>query len=164
VGSFDKRDKGRYATFSRRTLLLSGGMMGIFGVLAGRLYQLQIVEGDDYLMQAEDNRINDRLLAPPRGRIVDRFGVSLASSRRDYRVLLVPEQAKGGIVPTVDALTKILSINDFNRARILKAAATNKAFMPIVVNVVSKDEYKAWVASKKQSASLEPTTKLASAQ
>ena len=41
--------------------------------------------------------------------------------------------AKGGIVPTVDALTKILSINDFNRARILKAAATNKAFMPIVV-------------------------------
>ncbi len=38
------------------------------------------------------------------------------------------------------------------------------SFMPIVVNVVSKERYQAWVASKKQSASAEPTTKLASAQ
>ena len=46
------------------------------------------------------------------------------------------------------------------------------SFMPIVVNVVSKDQYKAWVASKKsasaepanKAASAEPTTQLASAQ
>ena len=38
------------------------------------------------------------------------------------------------------------------------------SFMPIVVNVVSKDQYKAWVASKKQSASAEPATKAASAE
>ena len=35
-------------------------------------------------------------------------------------------------------------------------------FMPIVVDVVSKEDYAKWVASKKQSASAEPTTQLAS--
>ncbi|MGL1447031.1 hypothetical protein ACSTIZ_00825, partial [Vibrio parahaemolyticus] len=33
-----------------------------------------------------------RLLAPPRGRILDRFGVELASNRRNYRALIVPER------------------------------------------------------------------------
>ncbi len=38
------------------------------------------------------------------------------------------------------------------------------SFMPIVVQVVSKEQYQQWVASKKQQASAEPTTQLASAQ
>jgi len=36
------------------------------------------------------------------------------------------------------------------------------SFMPIVVDVVSKEDYAKWVASKKQSASAEPTIQLAS--
>ena len=100
------RDKSRYATFTRRAVLLSGGMTAVFGVLAGRLYQLQIVNGELYRDQAEDNRINQRLLAPPRGRILDRFGVALANNRRNYRVLIVPEQARGGVAATLDALGK----------------------------------------------------------
>jgi cytochrome c oxidase subunit 2 len=35
------------------------------------------------------------------------------------------------------------------------------SFMPIVVDVVSKEDYEKWVAEKKQSASAEPTTQLA---
>jgi penicillin-binding protein 2 len=131
--SFGSKDKGRYATFTRRTLLLSGGMTAIFGVLAGRLYQLQIVEGDRYLNEAEDNRINQRLLAPQRARIVDRFGVSLASSRRDYRVLIVPERTPRGVATALDALGQILPINDRVRVRVLKDAANNKSFVPLVV-------------------------------
>src|SRR5438132_1004439 len=38
------------------------------------------------------------------------------------------------------------------------------SFMPIVVDVVSKDDYAKWVASKKQSASAAPSTQFASAQ
>ena len=75
---FDAKDKSKFETFSRRSLLVSGGMTAVFAVLVGRLYQLQIVNGDEYLLAAEDNRINQRLIAPPRGRIYDRFGVALA--------------------------------------------------------------------------------------
>ena len=83
---FDRKDKSRYASFTRRSLMLTGGMTAVFSVLAGRLYQLQILNGDQYKTQAEDNRVNQRLIAPPRGRILDRFGVELANNRRNYRV------------------------------------------------------------------------------
>jgi penicillin-binding protein 2 len=127
------KDKSRYAGFSRRAFLLSGGMTAVFGVLAARLYQLQIVDGDRYLTQAEENRISLRLLTPPRGRIYDRFGVPLANSRRNYRVLLVPEQTQAGVRPALDALGQVIALDDRVRQRVLKEAAVNKPFMPIVV-------------------------------
>ena len=131
--ALEEKNKSRYASFSRRTLLLSGGMTAVFGVLAGRLYQLQVVDGDHYLSQAEDNRINLRLLAPPRGRILDRFGVSLAASRRNYRVMIVPEQTKHGVSTALDALAKVIPLNDRIRVRVIREAQVNKAFMPILV-------------------------------
>ena len=129
---FDAKDKGRYATFTRRTAILSGGMATVFGLLAGRLYQLQILDGDIYLTRAENNRINARLLAPRRGRILDRFGVELARSRQNYRVLVVPEQTVGGLRPALDALAKVVPLPDWVRARLIREAAANKPFMPIV--------------------------------
>jgi penicillin-binding protein 2 len=130
---FDAKDKSKFETFSRRSLLVSGGMTAVFAVLVGRLYQLQIVRGDEYLTAAEDNRINLRLLVPPRGRIYDRFGTVLAANRRNYRALVVPEQTLHGIKATLDTLAKVIPINDRQRARILKEAAASRSFIPIVV-------------------------------
>ena len=56
------------------------------------MYQLQVLDKDRYTVLADENRINLRLLAPPRGRIFDRFGVALADNQQNYRVVVVPEQ------------------------------------------------------------------------
>ena len=117
---FDKKDKSRYATFTRRSLGLGGGMTAVFAVLAGRLYQLQIRDGDQYMTEAEDNRINERLLAPPRGRILDRFGVELANNRRNYRVLLVAEQATDGVEQALDTIGKVIALTDAQKKRVLR--------------------------------------------
>lgn len=130
---FDRKDKSRYATFSRRTLVTAGGMAGVFAVLAGRLYQLQILDFDEFMTQAEDNRINERLIMPARGRILDRFGVELANDRRNYRVLLVPEQAADGAAASIDAVARVVPIGEHQRARILREVAENKPFAPVVV-------------------------------
>ncbi len=73
---FDRKDKSRYATFTRRTLMVSGGMTAVLCALGGGLYQLQIRDGALYRTAAEDNRVNERLVAPPRGRILDRSASS----------------------------------------------------------------------------------------
>lgn len=130
---FDRKDKSRYATFSRRTLLAAGGMTGVFAVLAGRLYQLQILDFDEFMTQAEDNRINERLITPARGRIIDRFGVELANDRRNYRVLLVPEQAAGGAKASIEAVARLLPIGEHQQEKILHDVAGNKPFAPVVV-------------------------------
>ena len=131
--SSDRKPKSRHATFTRRAFLLSGGMTAVFGVLGGRLYQLQIENGELYRGQAENNRVNERLLAPLRGRILDRFGVALAGNRRNYQVLVVPEQTRGGVAATIDALANVIPIDPRMRARALKEAATKRRFVPVVV-------------------------------
>jgi penicillin-binding protein 2 len=131
--TFDRKDKSRYATFTRRSLGLSAGMAGIFTVLAGRLYQLQIIHGDAYMTEAEDNRVNQRLVAPLRGRIMDRFGVELANNRRNYRVMIVAEQAREGVKTALDAIGRVIELSDRQRQKILRDIANNKKFVPVPV-------------------------------
>src|ERR1700740_2764535 len=109
---FDKKDKSRYATFTRRSLGLGGAMAAVFAVLGGRLYQLQIRDGDQYLVEAEDNRVSARPIATPRGRIMARFGVEPPNSRRNYRVLLVSEQASEGVEAALEAIGKVVLLSD----------------------------------------------------
>jgi penicillin-binding protein 2 len=130
---FDRKDKSRYATFSRRTLMMGGGVGMVLTALGARLYQLQIVEGDQFRTKAEENSINKRLLAPLRGRIVDRFGVELANNKKNYRVVLVPEEATGGVEAALDTIGRIILIAPHERERILREIAANKKFMPAVV-------------------------------
>jgi penicillin-binding protein 2 len=130
---FDRKDKSRYASFTRRSLMLTGGMTAVFGVLSGRLYQLQIVNGDQYRTEAEDNRVNQRLLAPPRGRILDRFGTELANNRRNYRVLLVSEQATDGVEAALETISRLIVLTDAQKKRVLRDIASNKKFVPVPV-------------------------------
>ncbi|HSZ12079.1 MAG TPA: penicillin-binding protein 2 [Rhizomicrobium sp.] len=129
---FDLKDKSRYATFSRRAFLLTGGMTGVFAALAARLYQLQIVDGRDFLTAADANRVNQRLVAPARGRILDRFGIELANDRRNYRVLIIPEQVSS-VRQSLDALAHVVNVTDQQREKALHLIAQNKPFMPVAV-------------------------------
>jgi penicillin-binding protein 2 len=130
---FDKKDKSRYATFTRRSVGMGGAMAAVFAVLGGRLYQLQIRNGAQYMVEAEDNRVSERLIAPPRGRIMDRFGVELANSRRNYRVLLVSEQASEGVAEALESIGKVLLLTDQQKKKILHDIAINKKFVPVPV-------------------------------
>ncbi|MDB5740860.1 MAG: penicillin-binding protein 2, partial [Alphaproteobacteria bacterium] len=139
---FDKKDKSRYATFTRRSVGMGAGMAAVFAVLAGRLYQLQIKDGDEYMVDAEANRISERLLAPPRGRIVDRFGVELATNRRNYRVLLVSEQATEGVAAALDQIGKVIALSDQQKKKVIRDIAANKKFVPVpVVENLTWDEF-----------------------
>ena len=130
---FDKKDKSRYDTFTRRAVGVGGAMAAVFAVLGGRLYQLQIKDGDEYLLDAEANRVSQRLLAPPRGRIMDRFGVELANNRRNYRVLLVSEQATQGVEEALDQIGKVIFLTDQQKKKVLRDIAANKKFVPVPV-------------------------------
>lgn len=139
---FDSKDKSRYATFTRRSFIASCTMGGVFLMLAGRLYQLQILDGDLYMTAAEDNRVNLRLIPPPRGRILDRFGVPLADNRRNYRVVIVAEQATGGVEAAIDAIGKVIQLNPRQREKSLHDISQNRRFVPVpVVENLSWEEF-----------------------
>src|SRR5215471_20633180 len=126
------RENNRQKLLTRRAALLAGGQAVLGGALAARMYQLQILDRDKYAVMAEENRINVRLLAPPRGRILDRFGVPLADNRPNYRVVVVPEQT-GNLGGTVDAIAKLIEVSEADRRRILRDVQRKHAFVPLVV-------------------------------
>lgn len=126
------RDAARSKMFTRRLALLAAGKMALFGVLVGRMYYLQVVEADKYRTMADDNRINLRLLAPPRGRIVDRYGKVIAENQLNYRVVVVAEQT-GSVPATLDALSEIVPISDTERRRILREVSRKRRFLPVTV-------------------------------
>ena len=99
-------DNDRSKLFSRRALILGGGKATLIGVLAARMYYLQVMEADKYAVLAEDNRISTRLLAPPRGLILDRNGIAMAVNQQNYRVMLVAERSPS-LDYTLDALSRI---------------------------------------------------------
>ena len=127
-----ERDNKRGKLLTRRAALIGGAKVGLLGALAARLYYLQVLQADKYAMLADENRINLRLLAPPRGLIVDRFGVPLASNRQNYRVVLVAEQA-GDIDSTLDAVAELISLSDTDRRRVMREIRRKHSFVPVAV-------------------------------
>ena len=67
------------------------GLLLIFVLLVGRLYQLQIVRGDAYRTDADDNRFRLVESPAPRGVMYDRTGQILVRNRPSFEISLVPD-------------------------------------------------------------------------
>jgi len=127
-----KRGNARGKILTRRAMVLAGGKVALLAALAGRLYYLQVVQAPKFAMLADENRINIRLLAPPRGHIVDRFGVPLAVNRPTYRAVVIPEQA-GNIDETLDAVAELVPLTEADRRRVLRDMRNRHSFVPIAL-------------------------------
>ncbi len=125
-------EKLRFKAFGRRAAVLAGAKLLLLGGLCGRLYYLQVVESKRYQVLADENRINLRLLAPPRGHIVDRHSAPLAVNIQNYRVVMVPEQALN-VEETLARLNTIIEVSEYDRRRVFREARRRRAFVPITV-------------------------------
>jgi penicillin-binding protein 2 len=126
------RDTQQQKSLTRRAAIIGGGQVLLTAALAGRLYQLQVLERDRYRVMADENRINLRLLVPPRGKILDRFGIELADNRQNYRVVIVPEQT-ADIEATINAIGTLIDVSDADRRKALRDAKRQHTFIPVVV-------------------------------
>jgi len=129
--------KGREAErvrgiFARRTVLLGLGQMGLLGFLGHRLHSLQVEEGERYATLAEENRLSARLIAPPRGRVLDREGRVVAANRLNWRALLVAEQT-ADVTATLETFSRIVPLTDGERARIEREVRRRRRFVPVIV-------------------------------
>lgn len=125
-------DDQKYKLFTRRAGLISGGMLILSSSLIGRMYYLQVVSQSQYKLLADKNRISLRLLAPERGKILDRNGYGLAINRTDYRVNIIPEEADD-VEQTLEDLKQFLPISERQKRRILRAVKRQRGFLPVTI-------------------------------
>jgi penicillin-binding protein 2 len=139
-----RRDRNREilpgSVFTRRALLVVGAQTLLLGGLAARLRQVQLEEGSRYATMAEDNRLSARMIAPARGRIVDRFGGVLAGNLINWRALLVIEQTVD-VTRSLDNFSALVPLTDTERVRIERDLRHGKSFIPILVKeYLSRDD------------------------
>jgi penicillin-binding protein 2 len=125
-------DTEKSRIFTRRAVLIGAAQTALFSLLAGRLYYLQVIEGGDYYQMAEENRINLRMIAPQRGRILDCKGVPLALNDQTYRVVLLPEQV-GDLDDLLNKLGSFVAIDGTERKRIEREMKDRNGFNAIIV-------------------------------
>ena len=127
-----KEEEARRGVFTRRALMLGAFQLGALGFLGYRLHKLQVEEGERYATLAEENRISARLVAPPRGRVLDREGKVIAGSQLNWRALIVAEDARD--VPAVlDTFSRIVPLTDVERLRIEREVRRRRRFIPVTV-------------------------------
>src|SRR5215210_8460746 len=73
-----------------RVAVLGGLAFLMFSVIFFRLWYLQVLSGDRYVAEANDNRVRDIKVQAPRGQIVDRQGRPLVDNRTALAVKLRP--------------------------------------------------------------------------
>jgi penicillin-binding protein 2 len=131
----------RQSVFHRRALLL-GGFAGVGMVaLGGRLTQLQVVEAARYQTLSSSNQFHFRLTPPPRGRIVDRNGVEIASNRPAFSILLQRDVVKD-IDATLDKVATLIPITDVKRRQIQRDMDDTPRSSPVAIATdLSWDEF-----------------------
>ncbi|PJB71441.1 MAG: penicillin-binding protein 2 [Alphaproteobacteria bacterium CG_4_9_14_3_um_filter_47_13] len=127
-----KKDNEQLTSFTRRAVIIGALQGSCLAILGGRLAWLQIAQGQKYKTLAENNRINLKMLAPSRGRLVDRFGVPLAVNDQSFRVLIVPEQA-GDLEKVLSRLQKLIELSQRDIKKTMKLAEKQADFVPLEV-------------------------------
>jgi penicillin-binding protein 2 len=92
---------------TRRMLLIKGSILAAFSALAARLGYMQIVKGENYSLQAENNVRKFETVRAPRGLIFDRAGRPLAENQRTWELRIIP-----GDLPDAD-----LQPEEYDRVR-----------------------------------------------
>ncbi len=127
-----KRDAKDRAAFTRRALLIGTAQFGIFGAIAGRLYNLQVAKHGKYALMAEQNSISERLEAPLRGLITDRFGTVLAGNQQHWRALFMQALAPDPQA-VLDNFYRLVPLPDDEKARIAAELAHRPGYIPVLL-------------------------------
>lgn len=125
-------DDKRSDSFSRRAFVVGAFQGVILATLGGRLAWLQLAQGEKYQTLSDKNRISNKLLAPVRGQIVDRYGVPLAVNSQNFRVLIVPEQAED-IDQSLQRLSSIIKVPEKKIEKVIKDSKKSASFIPLEV-------------------------------
>ena len=116
----------------RRAVIMGGTMLATGAILTARMQYLQVQRASDYLLLAEENRINIQLLPPARGLIYDRVGRLVAGNEQNYRVVMVRENADD-VEAVLERLSRLVNLDMTAMARTLDEIRDRAPFVPVTI-------------------------------
>lgn len=107
----------------------------VFGILSLQLFRLQIVNGDEYRMRADTNRLRVLPVMPTRGLVYDRHGQPLVENRATFAAAVVPADVPIGREREIAiALQELIGVPAGEILEQLAARmASNDPFAPLIL-------------------------------
>lgn len=124
------RDGPESISFQKQYMLICGIMLLMMMIYLVRLWHLQVLQGDFYRYQSENNRIRMEEIAAPRGIIFDRNGVPIVENRPAYHLVIIREDISD-LEGTVRELARLCERNPDEFFSIIEANKTTPKFIPL---------------------------------
>jgi penicillin-binding protein 2 len=138
--------------FKPRLVWATAAVVVVFLVLLGRLFQLQILHGDEYKEKADDNFVKEIRQPADRGQVLDRNHRVLVDSRPSYNATLTPYFCGKQCDDVLSRLAAMLSLSqdEVERAQAqLKAAKKLERFRPFTVKIdIGRDALDLYLANQ----------------
>ena len=135
------RDQQRELTVFRSRLTVAFLLALVaFGMLAGRLVWLQVVQREYYHTLAEANRISVVPVVPNRGIIRDRNGEVLAANYSAYTLEVTPSKVGGNIEHAIDELAEIVEVSPRDRRRFKRLQEESRNFESLPIRTRLSEE------------------------
>ena len=119
--------------FRRRTQLVIIAVSVVFFLLTGRLWVLQVLQGERFAYLSKNNRIRIKTIPGIRGMVFDRKGRLLVDSRPSFDLLFVPEDSQDPKF-TLRHLARLLGLDEGQYLRMLNKKKRRLPFREVVLD------------------------------
>jgi penicillin-binding protein 2 len=103
----DDRRPAMSSGFALRVAIMGGAALILFAMIFFRLWYLQVLSGDKYLAEANNNRIREIRTTAPRGEILDRSGKVLVENRTSLALQVNAQKLPANPGERRDELTRL---------------------------------------------------------
>ncbi|MBC3932087.1 penicillin-binding protein 2 [Undibacterium curvum] len=135
--------------FRMRLIFIGVFVFFCFALLISRFIWLQVVKHDDYMLLADENRIDVVPVVPNRGLIMDRNGVILARNYSAYTLEITPSKIKQDMDTLIDNLAELVDIQPKHRKRFRKLLEDSKNFESVPIRTrLTDDEVARFIAQR----------------
>jgi penicillin-binding protein 2 len=122
-----------------RVAIIGAVALAAFGVIFFRLWYLQVLSGDKYLTEANDNRVREIKVQAPRGEIVDRDGRVLVENRVGLAVKVTPDKLPSDRVDRRRVYRKLGRVLELSPRRIGRSVKDQLKAQPFAAATVKQD-------------------------
>ncbi|MDX6652899.1 MAG: penicillin-binding protein 2 [Solirubrobacterales bacterium] len=126
----DDIEQPRRSQTAFRVAVLSGIALVMFSVIFFRLWYLQVLSGDRYLVAARNNQVRQIRTQAPRGDIVDRSGRILVDNRTALALQVQPTKLAATPAARADELRRLAPIAGMTPRRVRRRIAALSKELP----------------------------------
>jgi penicillin-binding protein 2 len=122
-----------------RVAVIGGVALVMFALIFFRLWYLQVLSGDKYEAQAQNNRERQIKVQAPRGEIVDRNGQELVANRNSLSIKVTPDKLPEGTAERRQVYRRLARLLNLNPRRLQRRVEAELKALPFSKPTVKQD-------------------------